>query len=55
MADGNLVDGIAVAGAGLVADEQAVVEELAGGIGSRTQSRVPTPTILLMVMVVLGS
>jgi hypothetical protein len=28
----------------LLADEQAVVEESVGGIGSRTQSRGPTPT-----------
>ena len=42
--DGGLVSGITVAGAVLLADEQAVVEELAGGIGSRTQSRGPTPT-----------
>ena len=38
-------DDVAVAGGlGLMADEQAVAEELAGGIGSRTQSRGPTPT-----------
>jgi hypothetical protein len=42
--DGELVSGITVAGAVLLADEEAVVEELAGGIGSRTQSRGPTPT-----------
>jgi len=34
--------GAAVAG-GLMADEQVVVEELAGGIGRRTQSRAATP------------
>jgi hypothetical protein len=42
--DGGLVDGVAVVGAALLADEQVVVEELAGVIGSRTQSRDPTPT-----------
>jgi hypothetical protein len=42
--DGGLVDGVAVVGAALLVDEQAVVEEIAGGIGSRTQSRGPTPT-----------
>jgi hypothetical protein len=36
-------DGVAVMG-GLMADEQAVLEELAGGIGSMTKSRGPTPT-----------
>jgi hypothetical protein len=43
-ADGGLVDGVTVAGAALLVAEQAVVEELAGGIGSKTQSRGPTPT-----------
>jgi hypothetical protein len=36
-------DGVAVMG-GLMADEQVVVEELAGGIASMTKSRGPTPT-----------
>jgi len=51
------VDGVAVVGAALLADEQVVVEELAGGIGSRTQSRDPTPTSQAddVMMVVLGS
>jgi hypothetical protein len=39
--------GVAFAGGELMVDEQAVVEELAGGIGSRTQSRVPTKTYLV--------
>jgi hypothetical protein len=45
-ANGDLLgdgDGVAVSG-GLMVDEQAVEEELVGGIGSRTQSRGPTPT-----------
>jgi len=45
----NLVDGVAVVGAALLAVEHDVAEELAGGIGGRSRNTT------LTVMVVLGS
>jgi hypothetical protein len=56
-ADGilEMADGVFVVGDGMLDVEQALVEELAAGVGGRTQSRALTPTNFVDVMLVSRS